>query len=188
MSDKDQLGYVTPYARQRASAVCVAFGLWGVLALTMIIDWRRSWPLVVFYAALLVNSYFSVRTFASITPRNHIGQQFLDILLAFCLALLPMNYNFVQNFVLVTTALFIIATLKYIFLLPLAGFSKLLYRKIRIDAIGILFCFLAIVGILWGYGRWATQIWAVIFVLANFYVLYWEPHYSLDLHYDENIK
>ncbi len=172
----------TPYAVRRALATSLGFGAWGLLMAWFILDWWRSWPLFLFYFVLLLNSFFSVRTFASITPRSDLLQQFFDILLGLCLALLPVNYNFVQNFVLVATALFIVATLKYVFLAPLSGFSRLLYQKIRIDALGIMLCFLALTGVLLGYGRWSAILWSFVFLLANVYVLGWRPHYSLELH------
>ena len=84
------------------------------------------------------------------------------------------------------TLLFIVATLKYVLLTRLAGYSKLLYMKIRIDALGILFCFLAVIGTVLGYGQQTSVIWSVVFVLANFYVLWWKPHYRLENHYDNN--
>ena len=179
MSDK-----FTPYANLRGLVVSLGFWAWGLGAAFFVLDWHRSWPLALFYLALLVNSYFSIRTFASITPTRHPGQQFLDILLAVCLAFLPVNFNSVQNFVLITTALFIVATLKYIFLLPIAGYSRLLYTKIRVDALGIMFCFGALVGTLFGYGHRTAILWTILFVAANFYVLWWKPHYSVELHYE----
>ncbi len=177
----------TSFAIRRATAVSLGFGAWGLLMAYFILDWRRSWPLFLFYLILLLNSYFSVRTFASITPRSDLLQQLFDILLGLCLALLPVNFNFTQNFVLVSTALFIIATLKYVFLVPLSGFSRLLHQKIRIDALGTMLCFLALVGVLWGYGRWSVILWSLTFLFANIYVLYWRPHYSLDLH-QQNVE
>lgn len=174
----------TPYARQKAFAVSLAFLAWALLNLPFVLDWKKSWPLMVFYGALILNSYFSIRTFTTITPPGHKGQWFLDAFLVLCLGLMPLNFNFPLNFVVLNTALFIIATLKYIFLLPLTGFSRLLYRKIRIDTLGILLCFLALIGVLWGYGRFTYAVWAIIFVLTNVYVLYLEPLYSLEHHYE----
>ncbi len=179
MSDK-----FTTYARNRALAVTAVFGAIALISLSSVVDWGRSWPLVLFYGTILLNTYFSVRSFASITPKEHLGQQIIDAVLVLCLFLMVMNFNSVLNFIIWTTLLFIVATLKYIFLARLAGYSKLLYMKIRIDALGILFCFLALLGTLWGYGRQVSAIWAVVFVLANIYVLKLNPHYLLENHYE----
>ncbi len=174
----------TAHARRRALATVVVFGLWGVGAAYFILDWQTAWPLVLFYALLILNSYYSVRAFASITPREHLGQQGMDILLCLWLALLPLNFNTPLNFVLLMSMLFVTATLKYVLLLPVAGYSRLLYAKIRVDTLGILLCFLALLGILWGYAFWTTVLWSLIFFISNIYVLWWEPHYHLSLHYE----
>ncbi len=179
MSDK-----FTTYARNRALAVTAVFGVIAVISLSSVVDWGKSWPLVLFYGTILLNTYFSVRSFASITPKEHLGQQIIDAVLVLCLFLMVMNFNSVLNFIIWTTLLFIVATLKYIFLARLAGYSKLIYMKIRIDALGILFCFLALIGALWGYGRQVSVIWAITFVLANIYVLKLNPHYLLEHHYE----
>ena len=181
MSDKNII-----YARRRAVAVTVVFGIIFLISLNSIVDWTVSWPLVVFYAALLTNTYFSVRSFASITPKEHLGQQLIDAALAACMFLMVLNFNSVLNFTTLATLLFIVATLKYVLLTRLAGYSKLLYMKIRIDTLGILFCFLAVLGTLSGYGSQTSIIWSVVFVLANFYVLWWKPHYRLENHYDNS--
>ncbi len=174
----------TIYARRRAAAVTIVFGIISLISLNSIVDWTESWPLVVFYATLLTNTYFSVRSFASITPKEHLGQQLIDTALIAFMFLMVLNFNSILNFTILATLLFIIATLKYVFLTQLAGYSKLLYMKIRIDTLGILFCFLAVLGTLFGYGSQTSITWAVVFVLANFYVLWWEPHYRLEAHYE----
>lgn len=176
----------TSYASNRAAAATVFFGVIALISLGSIVDLSKSWPLVVFYAVLLINTYFSIRTFASITPEENFGQKLIDAALVVCMLLMVFNFNSVLNFTILATLLFIIATLKYVFLTQLAGYSKLLYMKIRIDALGILFCFLAVVGTLWGYGRQASIIWATVFVLANIYVLWWKPHYDLKHHYENS--
>ncbi|HUX35800.1 MAG TPA: hypothetical protein VMV71_02070 [Candidatus Paceibacterota bacterium] len=173
----------TSYARSRAIAAAIFLGTAGIISLGSIIDWSRSWPLILFYATLLTNTYFSIRSFASITPENT-TQKLIDVALVVFMFLMVFNFNSVLNFAMLATLLFIIATLKYIFLIKLAGYSKLLYMKIRIDTLGILFCFMAVIGTLWGYGRQTSIIWAIAFALANVYVLRLEPHYRLENHYE----
>lgn len=163
-------------------AVTVVFVIITIISLGSIVDWTKSLPLVIFYAVLLINTYFSVRSFASITPKENLGQQLIDATLVVCMLLMVVNFNSIINFTILATLLFIVATLKYIFLTQLAGYSKLLYMKIRIDALGILFCFLAVIGTLLGYGRDVSVIWSAVFVLANVYVLWWKPHYLLENH------
>lgn len=139
---------------------------------------------MLFYAALLTNTYFSIRSFASITPKENFGQKLIDAALVACMLLMVLNFNSILNFTILATLLFIIATLKYVFLTRLSGYSKLLYMKIRIDTLGILFCFAAVIGTLWGYARQTSITWSIVFILANIYVLRLEPHYDLKNHYE----
>lgn len=180
MSDK-----FTNYARNRAAIATFFFGVIALASLNSIDNWQKSWPLVVFYAVLILNTYFSVRTFASITPKENLGQHLIDLILAACLVLIALNFNSILNFIILTMLLFIVATLKYIYLTQLVGYSKLLYMKIRIDTLGILFCFLAVIGTMWGYGRQVSIIWLITFVLANVYVLWGNPHYHPEMHYEK---
>jgi len=175
----------TPYARMRAWLVAIGFTLWGLyFAAAQTGQWRQFWPLTVFYVALILNSFFSVRAFASITPKRHLGQQFFDILLGLCLALMPLNFSSPLNFILLAAILFIIATLKYIFLIPIIGFSQLLYKKIRIDCLGILLCFLALAGVLLGYAKLSSILWTLFFLAANAHILWLRPLYRLETHHE----
>lgn len=172
----------SPRARRRARGVALFFALWGIFFSASLATWGSAWPLVLFYALLVLNTYFSVRAFASITPKEHLPQQCMDALLGIELLAAPFFFNAPFSFILVITALFITATLKYIFLVPVAGFSRLLYMKIRVDTLGILLCFLALTGTFFGYPYLSTVLWAFIFLLANIYVLWLKPHYHLHLH------
>jgi len=181
MSDK-----FTSYARSRATAAAGTFSAVGLLAPISIIDWNRSWPLILFYVTLVLNTYFSVRCFSSISPKWELRQELIDAILAVLYIMLALNFNIVRNFIVIATLLFVITVLKYILLAETVGYSKLIHRKIRLNTLGTLYCFLALIGILWGYGRQVSIIWAVGFVLANIYVLWWEPHYDPKHHYENS--
>lgn len=172
----------TPRAKRRAAFTVLGFSLLAIFAAFYVSNWHDSWPLVLFYALLLLNTYFSVRTFASITPEENLLQHSIDMALGACLLVLIFQFNAPLNFVLWMMLLFILAALKYILLTPITGHSRLLYMKIRIDSFGVLLCFLALWGILLGYIYISTVLWVLVFFLANLYVLWLRPHYGLHLH------
>jgi len=172
----------TSRAKMRALGTVLGFSLLAIAAMFFVRDWHNSWPLVSFYALLLLNTYFSIRTFASITPENNLLQHFIDMTLGLCLFILPFQFNLPLNFTLWMTLLFVLAALKYILLIPIAGYSRLLFMKIRVDSLGVLLCLLALWGILLGYVYISTVLWAIIFFLANIHVLWIKPHYGLNLH------
>lgn len=172
----------TARAKKRALGTALGFSVLALWAVFYVHDWHNSWPLVLFYALLIFNTYFSVKTFASITPHENLLQHAIDMLLGLCLFVIPFQFNSPLHFALWMTLLFIVAALKYILLIPIAGYSRLLYIKIRIDSLGVLMCFLGLWGILSGYAYISTVIWVAIFFLANLYVLWLKPHYGLHLH------
>ncbi len=173
----------TPHAKRRALLAAASFAPWGAfMARTSVFAWQQAWPLMLFYAILVLNTFFSVRTFASITPSRHIGQNLWDGLLVVFFLLMPLRFNSPLHFVLLATMFFAVSLLKYIFLIPIAGFSRLLYAKIRINALGVLLCIAVLTGILAGYAFYATALWAIIFLMANIYLLWWRPLYRLDMH------
>ncbi len=179
MSDK-----FTTYGLRRAAAAVGAFSIVGLTAMTSVIDWNKSWPLVLFYAVLVLNTYFSVRCFASISHKWELKQEFVDVALVIIYIIMALNFNSVQSFVVVSNLLFIVAILKYILLAETIGYSKLLREKIRVNAFGILYCFLALIGILWGYGRQVVLIWSIGFAIVNVYVLLLKPLYNPINHYE----
>ena len=179
----------SPYAKKRALLASLGFSFWAfIVFLFSHLDWYIALPMICFHILLLINTYFSIRVFASITPKNNFIQHFLDVLLGLCLVSLPFTFNIPLVFIAICLFLFIIATLKYIFLLPLVGFSRLLYRKIKIDTLGIFLCFLALVFVGLGFVYITSIIFTLIFLLANIYVLFHKPLYTLELHVKEFLE
>ena len=171
------------YAKNRALYTTLVLALWFFLVLAYYpFQWFLVWPLIFFYSILLVNTFFSIRSFASLTPKENIIQQAIDVLLFLSMVALPVLFFVPIIFIILTLFLFITATLKYIFLVLVVGFSKLLYWKIKVDTLGILLCFLTLVGILFGFEHISIVIFALTFFLANIYVLWWNPLYILELH------
>ena len=175
MSDK-----FSPYAVRRAWLATLLFTLWAGIIVFHFHVYPYSTAVWTFYVLLIFNTFFSVRLFATITPREHSGQKMWDTLLTLCLLALPLTFAMPLNFVFLTLVLFVAATLKYIFLIPIIDFSKLLFRKIRIDTLGILICVMCIAGIFRGYTNVSLNLWTLVFFFSNLYVLWHDPLYRLE--------
>lgn len=176
----------TQYAVRRAWLATVAFLVWFIIALHIYpVTWSSSWALVCFYILLLINTFFSIRVFATISPRNDMFQHLIDIVLGLCLVILPVYISSSLVFALLCLLLFITATLKYIFLVPIVGHSKLLQEKIRVDTLGILMCFLFLIGVFYASAYVSSIILLIIFFCANVYVLWRKPLYKLEHHIEE---
>jgi hypothetical protein len=163
----------------RAGAAIILFGAFGILGI--ILAWpnlENAWPLILFYALLLWNDYFSIKHFSKIVPPHKTSQMLIDGALVVFHFLLVFSFNNPRNFYLVTTMLFILATLKYSYDLPLIHNSSRLYRKIKIDTLGAGASAIATTGILFGYTWSATITWLIIFAIASVYVVRVDPLYK----------
>jgi hypothetical protein len=172
-------------AEKRAWLVCIGLAAWAVLVIFKFKIYPEFFAIFIFYTLLLLNTFFSIRLFATITPKDHFGQRLWDILLFLCLIFLPFFFNVSLNFVFMTLLLFVAATLKYIFLMPIVGFSKLLFEKIRIDTLGILLCLSCLAGLIIGFTKTSLDLWTLVFFLANVYVLWYKPIYLLENHVEK---
>ena len=147
----------------------IVFGIFGTF-----LAWpnlEQAWPLVLFYALLIWNDYFSIKHYSKIVPPHKSSQMIIDGFLVILHFLLIFSFNDPRNFYLVTTILFILATLKYSYDLPIVENSARLYRKIKIDTMGALASAIATTGILFGYTWTATISWTIIFAIASVYVI-----------------
>lgn len=168
------------YARRRARLAVSVFALVGGLAVaTRIQDAAASLPLVAFYVNLLVNTYFSVACFTTLTPRDDRRQQVLDAAIGGIYLVLPFSFANPERFALVTALLFGTSLIKYALLLD--GFSDppRLRRKLIANSCGLLSCLLVLVGIKADYPSLTTTIWAAGYVLVNIYLLKINPLYRL---------
>ena len=171
------------YAIRRAWFATLGFSIWTIAIVYFYpIASQTSWLLFIFHVLLLLNTFYSIRSFASLTPKENIFQHIIDILLAINIMVAPFFFNNPLYFVSLVLSLFIIATLKYIFLVQIIGFSKLLYWKIKVDTLGILLCFLTLIGVMSGFVYTSSLLFTCIFLLANLYVLWLNPLYRIELH------
>ena len=177
MQTTDNSTRFTQYAVRRAWFAISGFAVWALAVAYTFDIYPYSVSITLFYALLLLNTFFSVRTFATVTPKEHPGQNMWDIVLGLLFMALPFVFSSPILFVFLTLLLFVTATLKYIFLIPVVGFSKLLFQKIRIDTLGILLCVLVLGGIIMGFPDISLIAWTVMFFIANVYVIWYMPLY-----------
>ncbi len=166
------------YAQRKAMVSTALFILVGLVSIWQMSFWAASMPLIIFYFTLIVNTYFSIRCFADLVPRGNLPQQLIDLVLGAIYIILAFNLSNQLTFILAATLLFAVATLKYILLFPLIGYSAFLQRKIFIDCLGIIACALALGAVLLSYGLLVSWLWAIIFIIANIYLLFIKPMYN----------
>jgi hypothetical protein len=172
-------GEYARHARHRAIWATVGFSLWSVLVVIVRPpSWRVAWPLVVFHILLLVNTFFSIRAFATLIPSTA-GQWAFDIALGLCMVFAPLTFNYPIHFAFLVLLLFILATYKYVLAIPLTGLPEMLYRKIVIDLLGVVGTFAAVVAMWQGFVFPAAVLGATAFVAGNVYVLWLKPLYRM---------
>lgn len=169
----------TSYAKKRAILATVGFSVFGLASFFFINDWYSALPLVIFYTILVVNTYFSIRCFASITPQNDRLQQIMDVVLAFLIFAQAASSNSPFLFVFFATLLFALAILKYVLLYADSRHQTLLKRKIKINTLGAVACIITLWGIFAGFTFVATYLLAASFLIVNLYLFFIKPLYVL---------
>lgn len=168
-------------AAKKASLGTASFSLFALSSWLFVVgDKLSALPLLLFYAALMVHTYFSVRLFSSLVPRENILQIFFDALLFLINTGMAFSFGNPLLFLFLNLLLFIVAPLKYSFLLGLVNQPKLLKRKIIVDLAGALAAALSLGGFLAGYEPQAAWGLAIVFYLASIFLFFVRPLYALD--------
>ncbi len=163
----------------RAIAATVLFSVVAVISL-----WKGAFsspyfiPHILFYAVLTLNTFFSVKLYASIQPKN-IPQFFIDAVLGVLYIALALSIGDQVLFSLFALLVFIAATPKYALMLGKIPHEALLRRKIKIDTTGIALCAAVFIGTILGFGMLSAWVLAVVFALANVYLLLIRPMYRI---------
>jgi small-conductance mechanosensitive channel len=170
----------TKEARQRALAVTIIFSLFGTIAVLLNIDKLISiLPLVISYAAMVVNAYYSIRCFASLEGNNNQTQKILDASLLLLYAFMAIAIANPVIFFIVTGIMFATATLKYIMLRENSAEDKTVHRKIFIDNLGAILSLLSLSISLAGYPELAAILLSAIIVIASIFIIWIYPIYTL---------
>lgn len=164
------------------------FGAIGLYALIRDILMRTSMsppppaivPLSIFYAILVINTYFSIWLFAHIASRKDTRNNLLDIVLGLFYVAMAFSLKVPVRFVFFDLLLFIIATMKYSFLLGIVEHSAVVRKKILADILGILLCTLVLGGSIVGYPLYSSWALCAVFAVANIFIFFVRPLYKLD--------
>ena len=135
-------------------------------------------PHFIIYAVLVVNTYFSIRFWSGLQPKDS-RQLLIDAVLVAAYLALAFSMGEPTYFPLALAALFVLATFKYVLMRGHTPYEPVVERKIRIDALGALACAVLIGGAFLGYAFEAAWLFALGFALANVYLLLIKPMYRL---------
>ena len=164
---------------KKALFAVIFFASVGAFGWFQVADGYGSLPLLAYYAVLLINTFFSIRTLSAITPTNTV-QTLFDVVLAALYCALALSFGSVLLFSGISASLFFIAIAKYVHLDRLIAKPKLLHRKIQINALGALLSLLAFGMATFGPIDISAWTLCVVFSLANIYLLAINPMYRLD--------
>ena len=163
----------------RESTATLIFSIAGLIgAWISDADWSVRLPTAMFYAVLVLNTFYSVRFFSLLPPLNR-DERVIDGVLAIIYIVLAFSIGSVVLFSFVSMMLFAAATTKYILLLGIVERTDILRRKIAIDTLGLALCTATFAGAILGYPLASAWLQAGIFVVANVYLLAIRPMYAL---------
>lgn len=173
---------MTHHAKRKAVLATVAFTMFGMIFVYTVKNSAYSLPALIFYAGLVINTYFSIRCFSSITPKNDRVADIVDIGLAVLYLALASAFGDIQRFLTIALFLFELAVIKYIILLGVSApeYQNLVRKKISIDMLGVISCSLALTFALLGYSSFSTWFLALLLLAANIYLLILKPFYKID--------
>ena len=162
----------------RALAAAFGFTLVGLLGFLFVpAPWAAKLPNAIFYAALVLNTFYSVRFFDALPPQDR-DERIIDAVLAILYIALAATIGFHVWFAVVSTALFAAAVAKYVLLLRVIDRPDILRRKIVIDGLGLVMCAVTLVATRLFDPLWSAWAEALIFAAANVYLLAVRPMYA----------
>jgi hypothetical protein len=134
--------------------------------------------LLSFYATLTVNTYYSIETFASITPQSNIAQHIVDTCLFFIYLCLGYSVYDPLLFWSLAVLLFVTASIKYFHLGSLVNRPNLIRKKASLDLLGAGLVASALAATVFLNVTGSACLTATIFAIANVYLLYIKPMYG----------
>ena len=173
---------MTARAKRKAMLATAGFAFFGTLFLFTVNNLSYALPALIFFAMLVINTYFSIRCFSSITPENDNIAKVIDIGLAFLYLALALAFNDIQRFLLIALFLFELSVIKYSMLLRISApeYQNLVLKKISIDMLGVISCSLALTLALLGYSFYSIWFLAMLLLAANIYLILIKSFYKID--------
>lgn len=161
----------------KAWSASIFFSLAGLFSFAFVApDSEFLLPHVIFYSILTINTFFSVRLFSPIQPKD-ISQAAIDALLLVLYVATALSIGQSLGFAFFALCIFIAAPLKYSLMLGGVPFKDLLKRKILIDFAGTILCTFVLGASLLGFELESAWALAVIFAVANIHLLFIRPMY-----------
>jgi hypothetical protein len=168
-------GLVFPF---RALAAALGFAVVGLLGFLFVPQpWAAKAPNAVFYAVLVLNTFYSVRFFDALPPQDR-DERIIDGALSLLYVALAATIGASLLFAAVGALLFVAAVAKYVLLLRVMDRHDILRRKILIDGLGLALCLATLIGGALFDPLWSAWAQAVVFAAANVYLLAVRPMYS----------
>jgi len=176
---------IANYSLRKATLVTTLFAVLGVASLIIHrtntrVDWLLALPLIIFYATLCINTFFSVRLFSSLIPPDDIAHNVIDLVLAILYATLAWFLYDRNLFIFIAGLMFAGATIKYSYALKNIPYKELLRKKIFIDNIGTFISIITYAASIFVHPSLFLWIWSIGFLITNIYILYIKPLYTLD--------
>ena len=164
----------------KSALVATVFSLAGIIsALFYSVVSPFLLPHFIIYAVLVLNTYFSVRFWGGLQPKDS-RQLLIDAALVGAYLALAFSMGEPTYFAFAAFALFALATFKYVLMRGRTPYEAIVERKIHIDALGAFGCAIVIGGIFLGYALEAAWLFAIGFSLANVHLLLIRPMYRLE--------
>jgi len=164
---------------QKAWFVTCLFALIGLFAFFFVApDTHIAWPDSLFYGIIVLNTFFSVRLFSHITPPSF-WQALTDGALVLAYVALALAIGSEWAFPFFALCIFIAAVIKYALMLRIVPHEDVLKRKIIIDMLGVALCATALGVALAGWTLTSAWLLAIVFTIANIYLLLIKPMYRL---------
>jgi len=163
----------------KATVATLVFSLVGIVSFFVYAQLSSYLlPNAIFYAVLIVNTFFSIRFFSRIAPENT-SQVIVDTILVLLYFGLALSMGRPIQFAFFALCIFIVASVKYALLFRVIRHIDVLKRKIRIDLIGTTAC-AAVLGLtILGPAFEAAWLAAIGFIIANVYLFFIRPMYRL---------
>lgn len=141
-------------------------------------DWAARAPVALFYATLVVNTWFSIRFFSRLPPTDR-DESLIDGILTVLYLALAFAIGRTIPFLAIATLLFVAAVSKYALLRGVVPFPRTLRRKMFIDFLGVLLCLAALLGAVAGFEMESAWALALAFLAANIFLLLVRPMYRV---------
>lgn len=135
-------------------------------------------PHLIIYAVLVANTFYSIRFWSALQPKD-MRQTLIDGVLVLAYLALAFSMGEPVYFAFAAFALFALATFKYVLMRGRTSHEAIVERKTGIDALGALACAVLVLGMFLGYPLEATWLFATGSALANVYLLLIRPMYRL---------